>query len=999
MAVDFFSMRLRFHHWAVAALLAFVLSLTAVFLYVVTGKFNATVEADAKERFALIVGAAGERLQRLIVRTGSVVSAQARGNAEHFAKGDRLNDYDMLPTFFALLESEANLYSAYFGLDNDDFLQVISIENNPAVAASLSAPEGTRFAVRKIVRREREQREESWEFWSADRRALGSRSGAADYFPTQRPWYGGAKKAVPFAITEPYVFASSKDLGVTLSSSFREGAGVVGADLSLAALREFLSKLSLTSESAIVVLDRQNRILGAHSTSAAYKLKGLPPLTPASSTGSPHLAALEAWDRSGETRGARVLQVGGEKFVFAHQAYSVLAGAEFHIAAFAPMREFSGAIVAARNQVILVTLAFLLVTIPLAVLGARRVGRSLSALAADSERIKNFDFSGEVKRVGSILYEVDALGEAHDVMKDTLRTRTKALTTAEQKLARLVDTGISLSRERDRDKLLRQILFAGRELCNCDAGTMYLKTDDRTLRFALRTNEGLGMPRMELPLYDAAGKPIEHFASGYVALHGETVFIDDVYSETRFDMSGTKRFAEESGYKTISMLTIPLSPRKGEVIGVLQYVNAMNPETGQIIPFSRTVGGFMEALASQSAIALENFSLLDAQKALMDSMIRLVAGAIDTKSPYTGGHCERVPELALMLAEEAAKLESGPLAGFGFQSDEEWREFKVGAWLHDCGKVTTPEYVVDKATKLEIIHNRIHEVRTRFEVLLRDAEIECLKRLCAGEDEAAARRRLETRRAQLAEDFAFIAECNIGGEFMAPERVERVRRIAGETWQRNFDDRLGLSHAELKRYDGTPRAELPVTEHLLADAPHHLLPRGVDKALDAKYGFKVKVPQHLYNFGEVYNLCIARGTLSEEERFKINEHIIQTIVMLETMPFPKELRRVPEYAGTHHETLIGTGYPRRLTKDELSVPARIMAIADIFEALTASDRPYKKAKTLSESVKILAKFRDDRHIDGDLFDLFLRSGVYLRYAERFLKPEQIDRVEVEKYLS
>lgn len=221
--------------------------------------------------------------------------------------------------------------------------------------------------------------------------------------------------------------------------------------------------------------------------------------------------------------------------------------------------------------------------------------------------------------------------------------------------------------------------------------------------------------------------------------------------------------------------------------------------------------------------------------------------------------------------------------------------------------------------------------------------------------------------------------------------MERVRQIAGQTWQRNFD-RIGLSHEELRRYEGTPPAKLPATEHLLADASHHIIARGVDKALDPKYGFKVKVPQYLYNFGEVYNLSIARGTLSEEERFKINEHIIQTIVMLDAMPFPKELRRVAEYAGTHHE------YPRRLTKDELSVPARIMAIADIFEALTASDRPYRKAKTLSESVKILHKFKMDNHIDAELFDLFLRSGAYLRYAQRFLKPEQIDRVEVEKYI-
>jgi hypothetical protein len=343
-------------------------------------------------------------------------------------------------------------------------------------------------------------------------------------------------------------------------------------------------------------------------------------------------------------------------------------------------------------------------------------------------------------------------------------------------------------------------------------------------------------------------------------------------------------------------------------------------------------------------------------------------------------------------------VKEGPFADFNFHSDEEWREFRIGAWLHDCGKVTTPEYVVDKATKIETIYNRIHEVRTRFEVLLRDAEIASLKAIQSGADSAATAQEFHERRAQLIDDFTFVAECNVGGEFMAPECIERIKKIAGQTWLRHFDDRLGLSHEELRRYESMPVSELPAVENLLSDKPCHIIPRGFDKALDPRYGFKVQVPENLYNFGEVLNLCVERGTLSEEERFKINEHIIQTVVMLDALPFPRELRRVPEYAGTHHETLTGSGYPRKLTKDDLSVPARIMAIADIFEALTASDRPYKKAKTLSESVKILSFFKKDKHIDPELFDLFLSSGVYLRYAEHYLKPEQIDSVDVSKYL-
>jgi hypothetical protein len=351
-----------------------------------------------------------------------------------------------------------------------------------------------------------------------------------------------------------------------------------------------------------------------------------------------------------------------------------------------------------------------------------------------------------------------------------------------------------------------------------------------------------------------------------------------------------------------------------------------------------------------------------------------------------------------MLAEAATAVTEGPLAEFRFETDDEWREFRVGAWLHDCGKVTTPEYVVDKASKLETIYNRIHEIRTRFEVLLRDARISQLEAVAAGAESVQAQSEFDERKAQLLSDFEFIAECNLGGEFMASEKLERLRQIAGQTWLRHYDDRKGLAHDELNRYTQTVQV-LPVTEQLLSDKPQHIIPRGDAALLDPKWDFKVTVPQHLYNQGELYNLGIGRGTLTEEERFKINEHVMQSLMMLEKLPFPKNLRRVPEYAGTHHETLIGTGYPRKLSEAELSVPMRIMALADIFEALTASDRPYKKAKTLSEAIKILSFFKKDRHIDPTLFDLFLTSGVYLRYAEKYLRPEQIDKVDVSGFLS
>jgi len=388
------------------------------------------------------------------------------------------------------------------------------------------------------------------------------------------------------------------------------------------------------------------------------------------------------------------------------------------------------------------------------------------------------------------------------------------------------------------------------------------------------------------------------------------------------------------------------------------------------------------------------------QEKLLDSIIKVLADAIDAKSAYTGGHCRRVPEIAQMLTKVASDKKNGAFKDFSFENKDEWREFHIGAWLHDCGKVTTPEYVVDKSTKLETIYNRIHEIRTRFEVLYRDAQITYLHEQLEGKNREESLKKLHETQSKLIEDFEFIASANIGGEYMSEDKQDHIKSIANREWVRNFDDRVGLSDVELLRYEGVETKQTPVTEKLLSDKVEHIVQRvNFDYENYKANGFKEDVPEYLYNYGEIYNLCIEKGTLSSEERFKINEHVIMTIKMLEQIPFPSHLTKIPEYAGTHHETMIGTGYPRKLSKKELSVPSRIMALADIFEALTASDRPYKKAKTLSESLKIMSFMVKDEHIDGDIFELFLSSGVYMEYAKAHLKPEQIDEVDIKKLTS
>ncbi|ERO64728.1 hypothetical protein P308_22590 [Pseudomonas piscis] len=353
-----------------------------------------------------------------------------------------------------------------------------------------------------------------------------------------------------------------------------------------------------------------------------------------------------------------------------------------------------------------------------------------------------------------------------------------------------------------------------------------------------------------------------------------------------------------------------------------------------------------------------------------------------------------MPALTLMLAEAAAASQEPEFATYR-PSEDEWEALHVASWLHDCGKVTTPEYVVDKATKLETLNDRIHEIRTRFEVLKRDVWIDYWKALAQGAEEAPQASERDARLQELDEEFAFVARCNLGAEFMAEADQQRLQRIAQRTWSRTLDNRLGVSWAEGQRLERSPAPSLPVTETLLADRPDHLLERDSSEvfAADNPWGFKLQVPEHKYNRGELYNLSIPRGTLTAEERYVINHHIVQTIIMLEHLPFPSHLQGVAEIAGGHHEKMDGSGYPRQLKREQMSLPARMMAIADIFEALTAADRPYKKGKTLSEALNIMAMMCRDAHIDPQLFGLFIRQKIYQQYAERFLTPQQIDEVD------
>jgi len=516
-----------------------------------------------------------------------------------------------------------------------------------------------------------------------------------------------------------------------------------------------------------------------------------------------------------------------------------------------------------------------------------------------------------------------------------------------QRLEQLNSIGALLSAERDINRLLETILTAAKSITRADGGTLYRITEDHMLRFEiLRTTSlkyylggtsGNAVPFYPIHLVGEDGKPNHSMVAAYAALTGKTVNIADAYTADGFDFTGTRNFDKKTGYRSKSFLTVPMANHENEIIGVLQLINALDPKTGEILPFSAADQRLAESLASQAAIALTNRMLINQLEQLFESFINMINSAIDEKSPYTGGHCARVPTLTMMLAEAVNETDAGPLSDFQM-SDKDRYELKIAGLLHDCGKVTTPVHVVDKATKLETIFDRIHLLDTRFEILKRDAEIAMLKD-GSPESRVACRERLR----QIEEDRMFLRATNIGGERMHDDDIERIRRIAEYRW-------TDISGHEAK---------------FLSD-------------------------------DELKNLTIRAGTLTAEERQVINHHIVATIKMLEALPWPRHLKNVPEYAGGHHERMDGKGYPRGLKGGQMSVQARVMGIADIFEALTAKDRPYKKGKTLSESLEILGKFSLNGHIDPDLFDIFVRKKVYQRYAEMFLDKEQIDPVDESK---
>jgi HD-GYP domain-containing protein (c-di-GMP phosphodiesterase class II) len=854
---------------------------------------------------------------------------------------------ERLPVLAEELTTNPLISAIYAGYDNGDFLLVRSL-NHKNIRPKFQAPDNADFLVVNIATDATGSRSTEYRFYNAQLALVEGRPEPSfNIDPRTRPWYTAAQGTDATRVSYPYVFPAPQQVGFTMSKRASRGKAILGLDITLDDLASSLNELRPTPQSELALIDGSgavvtyydmDRIILSHDGDNHIRFQSVAGLG---------VDALNALHQSGKVDEAFSYASGGREWLGLSLPFKAIEGSNLWLLIASPTDELLGDLKHERNQVLLVALAVMLAFLPLGWWGGRSIGRSLQSITSQARRMARFDFS-RPQRSPSFLREVETLTDVTDKVGVTV--------------ASFLSISQVLGSETHVETLLSQVLEKLVAATRSRGGAVYLLQPDSK-------------------------------AMTRVSAFGEQCGLGERFSnEAAYPVCNRPQAAGAD----CQQIAFEIQLRDGQLEGFLMLLYEDNVEhrTPKFWEFTNQLTGML-------SVALETRQLIDAQKKLFDAIIHVLADAIDAKSPYTGGHCERVPELAIMLADKLSTDSSGPYSDFKLNDDERYA-FYLAAWLHDCGKVTSQETIVDKATKLEVIYNRIHEVRMRYEVLWRDADIAYLQATRSGGDEASAAQQRDAQRQQLQEDFQFVAQCNIGSEFLSDDAAERLRAIGQTTWLRHFDDTQGLSANEMQRMAAEAGASaLPATEHLLADLPHHVVHWGEHKPAVERndprnhYGFDMVLPALRQNMGELHNLTVRRGTLTEEDRFSINDHIVQTMIMLKQLPWPRHLARVPDIAANHHEKMDGQGYPRRLQAEALHLTDRIMAVADIFEALTAHDRPYKAPKTLSESLRIMAFMAKDQHIDAALFLYFLRSKIWLDYAQRFVQPSQTDEVDIE----
>ena len=935
------------------------------------------ISTEVDNRLVRILKDATEDLERIKAPPAAAVNLISNYQITEYENFDqRLKS---IPFLIEALKAADELSSVYVGYSDGDFFMLRRVQNR-SLKQIFAAPDTASWMAQSIDH-ELGNVSRRFVFFDESGILIETREWDTDFDPRIRPWYEQALTVSEMVRSDPYIFYTDKKIGMTLSKRTASGNAVIGADLKLETLSGLLENHKITPHTHVVLLDSQSRLIASEDTEKLIRESGdgsseSRERGTVADLQNPVLDLLvQKWRDNGKRDlGKQTLTAASESWIATVDQLDFNTGSPVYLALAIPYDELMAEVRHIMIQAVLLGLALILAMIPLTLRISRGIARPINNLADDADHVRRFDFS-ETETIHSYIKEVDDLASAMAFTKQTVSDFLKLLEL--------------INREKNFDSLLNRLAEVAGKAAHADGSCIYL-FDSKHGQLNPSNYSGQLLDTESLPSFSLEDKNplVESVTHATV----KTWYVTEKFSE------GPEAVLFETCGKIV-IRCIPLYGRQKNVyLGAICLFYRGSGEHLDL-PEYRDRLNFVEQFSEFTGVTLQTKQLIDQQKALFEAFIDLIIEAIDAKSPYTGEHCQRVPVIASMLADAVCDEKQGVFSDYDW-SDDEWEELRVAAKLHDCGKITTPEFVVDKATKLETIYNRIHEIRMRFEVIRRDGEIAFWQQIAEGGNKQELQENLAQFNNELAEEFSFVATCNVGGEFLADESVDRLRAIGRRTWQRHFDDRLGLSWEERIRKEQVPAPDLPVTESLLEDKEEHLITRSETDHIEADnpWGFKLEEPQFLYNRGELYNLSVKRGTLSNEERYKINDHIVQTIKMLETLPFPDHLRSVPEIAGGHHETMTGSGYPRQLHGEQMSIRARVMVIADVFEALTASGRPYKKAKKLSEAIAIMGSMHKNGHFDSDLFRLFLSSGIYKEYARQYLETDQIDEVEIDQYL-
>lgn len=905
------------------------------------------------------------------------VSSMSYGELAKEEDFDKRSSYAI--SLLELLADSKDLTSYLVGYPNGDMFAASLIADDKMLYM-LKAPKNAMFSVLNLSAQNQTMEQL---YYDSDynlllrRLDLRPKGLLASYDVREKEWFQQAKME-EVTISDPYYFEVMDEIGLTIQRKTRSGS-VVAAEILTRNLSETLRKTVKKDDALRVLYDDNEQVYASNKPDLFInkdELENKAGVWLEDINNSIVLTTLrENLKYPNEDKSPlEVFWLDGEQWYGEIVKIHIYQDVTLNLLMAIRTSELVNKALEAREHALIVSVIILVLSLPIIYFFSRVISKPILIATLRAKSIENFDFSYSTV-VPSHIKEIQALRTSLVSMQQTIK-RFFFLTNA-------------IAKEENLEQLIELVCKATAQATNAKAGYMYLidfHDNILTPQYAWWGSSGRvhneQLPKIKLD--DISSIPFL-----------KKVFIDKEHAVVTLDELKTLDVTDAVMTSEQWFLFVPLFDRKKDVIGILGLV-FQHTEKEWVL---NTQLNFIDALTSFASVSIEAKRMFVDQKSLLNSFVKLIAEITDTKSRYTGNHCQRVPVLVQKLALAAHNSQERIFADYHLDA-EDFEALHIAAWLHDCGKIITPEHIIEKSSKLETIYNRIHEIRTRFEVLKRDAKIEMYQRALNSELPEPLRLELEQKWQQLDEEFAFIAKVNEGGEFLSQEAIARINQIGDRTWMRTLNNRLGLSQINKERYkhSGENKA-LPTEELLLQDKPYHLVEWDEEELKDTDPRFTMKRMPYKANLGERYNLSITRGTLTAEDRFIINDHIIQTIKMLEQLPFSKPMKNIPMIAGCHHEKIDGTGYPMGLKGEDMSLSAKIMAIADIFEALTSNDRPYRPIKTLSEALNIMSFMVKDKHIDSDVFRLFLTSGVYLEYAKQFMLPSQLDVTDIEAFLN